>query len=141
MRKKSTTVIVALTAAGGLLAVSPGEASPLIENNIPNTNCGINAYEPSISGGKVNGSGLVDCNGQRYNLQIDACIQDKYGSTGWQTIQSSCDVNPPGGGSEYTSSLGSTPSTTESVGVWYRTWAWGWANGNTATVTSDAIYS
>jgi hypothetical protein len=47
----------------------PSWASPLIEKNIANTSCGINAYEPSISGGRVNGSALIDCNGKNYQVK------------------------------------------------------------------------
>jgi hypothetical protein len=141
MRKKCTAVLVALTAAGVLLAASLAGASPLIEKNIPNTSCGINAYEPSISGGRVNGSALIDCNGKNYHLQVEGCIQESNtGSGGWSTVSGSCQLNPKSG-SDYTSELGATPSTSERTSIWYRSWGWGWASGNTATVESDAVYS
>ena len=141
MGKKSTGVIVALTAAGVLPAASLAGVSPLIEKNIPNTSCGINAYEPSISGGRVNGSALIDCNGNKYHLQVEGCIQHSNNGSGtWSTVSGSCQLNPRSG-SDYTSQLGATPSTSEHTSTWYRSWAWGWANGNTATVESAAVYS
>lgn len=141
MRKKCTALIVALTATAGVLAVSAAGASPLIEENIPGTNCGANAYKPSISDSTVSGSGLIDCNGSKYHLQIDSCIQESNTSNGtYSTVSGSCDLVPKSG-SDYQAELASTPVTTERTSLWYRTWTWGWANGNTATVESDPIYS
>jgi hypothetical protein len=140
MGKRRSAVAVFLTGAAAFLLTSPaGAVSPQIERNIPNTKCGINAYEPGISNPVVTGDGLMDCNGNTYNLQIEACIQESNnGSSGWTNV--SCKTNPASGTTR-ASSIGSFPTASEKTSIYYRTWAWGNASGNTATVTSDPEYS
>ena len=126
MRKKCTALIVALTATAGVLAVSAAGASPLIEENIPGTNCGANAYKPSISDSTVSGSGLIDCNGSKYHLQIDSCIQESNTSNGtYIRPLVAAAHSAPQSGSDYQAELASTPVTTERTSLWYRTWTWG----------------
>lgn len=144
-RDRARALMVGVAVIGCLLVVfttasvaAPPGAQPLVEKNIPNTTCGANAYEPDISGGVVQGSGLITCS-KTSSLQIESCIQSSNNiSSGFRTIQSSCQLVPSGGGTERTTELGSSPATTDSAGVYYRTYTFGYANGYVANVTSYA---
>ena len=140
MGKRRSAVAILLTGAAGFALTSPaGAVSPQIERNIPGTTCGINAYEPGINPPVVTGDGYLDCNGNTYNLQIEACIQESNnGSSGWTNV--SCKTNPASG-TKRASSIGSYPTASEKTSIYYRTWAFGNASGHSATVESDAEYS
>ena len=137
-----SAIVVSVTVTAGLISTSPVEAAvvpsvvPLINKGISHTSCTITATEPHYSFGLIVGSGAINCKSFS-NVQVESCIQSSPNDRSWSTIQSSCQTKSYNGSNS--ESVG--PSTGDRTSTYYRTYTFGYANGYSATVVSDAYYS
>jgi hypothetical protein len=122
----------ALVAAAGLLAIpaTTATASAAVRPDI--SPCTITAYYPT-SGGNVRGYASLSCSGGD-DIEVEACLQQLV-TGGWEDVVGGCQTSSYVYGT-YISATGKSYYPT--CGRYYRTWAWGYDDGDTGTALSDS---
>lgn len=125
-------LLVAVLAAGDLAFAGVASAN----TGIGSTGCTIGATKPAAGAPHVVATATIRCASEHVNERLESCVQQLVGS--WQTIASTCVTSPPLPGKAAKVYVDFSARVSPVKGRTYRSWAWGYVNGPTATAISRA---
>jgi hypothetical protein len=133
VRRSSLAIFSAAVLTGAGLLTLPATMTAASASTRPDiSKCVLTAYYPT-SNGKVRAAASFSCAGED-TIQVQTCLQQLV-TGGWENVVGSCATSP----TEFTTFVSATGKSYDATcGRWYRTWAWGYNDGDTGTALSDS---